>query len=276
MKNPLTLRSLFAVASAAFLCAASTQGAPLIDVNFSTMTSGSSVVIASPPVTPPLTTATPGSSIPSGTTMMVQSGFTATESPYTSFGSGNVLVYDRTSAGSSSALNFEVADANVVYAGIVSMRFDLMVDNRTTPTPTGNFFIGFRNVDYNTISSFMLGNNLALTFFPYSAPGSPGTGQSLGTLSAATSYAIEVRLNYSTGMAQTYVNNVATGTSHAFATTGGVRGFSLSTSSATLGQWAFDNIAMEVIPEPASITLLVLSAGVLLLRRRRVRASDAD
>ncbi len=254
----------------ALLLGTTLQAATLVDVNFSSMTVNQAVEIAAPVAGAlPVTKATSGS-IPSGATTNITNGFTSTKSPFATFGSGNVMVISRpATTASGSIVGFEVNPADRITSGIVSLQFDLMIDNMDGRS--GNLFISARNSSYTTISSLTIGNNGSLTLNAYSAPGTASGSTSLPALSLATSYHIELRLNYDTALSQAYVNDIAVGTAQAFATTNGVLGFAISTSASTIGRWAFDNVSVQTIPEPSGVALLSSSAvvGLGLARARR-------
>jgi hypothetical protein len=248
------------------------RAATIVNVNFNGMTAGQQVAVSTPVAGGGPATAPWSATVPTGSSSNIVADFTATNSPFNSFGNGNVLVIDRTTATAGSLVAFEAHSADKITSGIVSIRFDLMIDNRTSPARSGNLFISVRNGSFNTISSFSIGNNGAFTLSGYSSPGT-GNAQSsaLGTLTPGTGHTIELRLDYSTGFAQTYIDGSAAGSAQAFATLGGVLGFAVSTSSATVGRWAFDNIVVESIPEPSTGALFSSAAlaGLVFMAVRR-------
>jgi len=80
-----------------------------------------------------------------------------------------------------------------------------------------------------------------------------------------------MRLDFSNGSSQTYLNGSAAGSAMQFSTNNGTIGIVFSTSTATTGRWAVDNITMEAIPEPSTAALVLitlLGGGAFALRRR--------
>lgn len=253
------------------LIAGALHAAPVIDVNFSNMTAGQQVVVETPVLGALPVTKSDYLSATNNTTINVVSNFVSSGSSVP-FGSGNVMVYDRptNSTGNSSQVNFELNPGDKLTSGIVSYKFDLMIDDNLDQY--GNFFISLKDAGYNGISSLALGSDRNLTLYGYDSAGhASGTSSLVGTLSRATSYNVEMRLNFSTGLSQTYLNGSAAGSALQFSATNGTIGIVFSTSTATEGRWAVDNITMEAIPEPsiAVLTLSALVGGALIIRRRR-------
>jgi len=117
----------------------------------------------------------------------------------------------------------------------------------------------------------MLANSGAFTLNGYTAPNTvSGTTTNIGTLALATSYKIKLKYDYNTGVVDAYLNGSYAGT-QPFATNAGFLEAYLGTSSATLGRFAVDNVTIEQIPEPStlSLTLLTLLGGFLIIRRRQ-------
>lgn len=262
---------IFSSALVALLIPGVVSAAPVIDVNFSNMTAGQQVVVQTPVSGSLPVTKADFIAATNNTTINVVNNFVSSGSSVP-FGSGHVMVYDRptNSTGNSSQVNFELHPSDKLTTGIVSHKFDLMIDDNLAQN--GNFFIGLRDANWNAISSLSLGSNKVLTLYGYDTAGhADGTSSALGTLSVATSYNVEMRLDFGTGTSQTYLNGSAVGSALSFSGTNGTIGIVFSTSTATVGRWAVDNITMEAIPEPsiAALTLSALVGGALMIRRRR-------
>lgn len=269
MNLPVALTTLIAILAIFITKIAS--AAPTIDVDFEHMTPNQPIMVSVPVAGQfPITNAD-GMTVASNVTMNVASNFHS-YSNNVPFGSGNVAVIDKINGtNTSSVVSFEMYPTDKFTNGIISLNFDLMMDN--DPTLTGNFFIGVRNSGYYTISSLSLNSGGGLTLVGYNSPGSSSGSTNIGSISKATQYNIEMRLDFSNGMTQVYLDGTAMGDSMPFATNtnGGAIGVSFSPGSTAIGRWAIDNVTMEQIPEPSSLALILLAGSSLFLQKRKRR-----
>lgn len=276
MKTPSSI--LIIIAFALLLAGGTVQAATTNTnafVNFEHMTVGNAVV-ASLPVAGelPTTNATRYNFATNAvnTTINVSNNFTSTISNVP-FGSGHVMVYDRpTNASGSTYIYFGNTNTDAFTNGIVVYQFDFMRDDGVTYS--GNFFMGMRDTNYATSTGLMLASNGNFSLSGYSAPNTPsGTSTNLGTLALATSYKIKLEYNYNTGVVDAYLNGSYAGT-QPFATNAGFLEAYFGTSVGTLGRFAVDNVTIEQIPEPSTLSLafLALMGGFLAIRYRHSRA----
>jgi len=134
--------------------------------------------------------------------------------------------------------------------------------------------MGMRDTNYATSIGLMLASNGDFSLTGFSAPNTPsGTSTNLGTLALATSYKIKLEYNYNTGVVDAYLNGSYAGT-QPFATNAGFLEAYFGTSTATVGRFAVDNVTLEQIPEPSTLSLvcLALIGGFLTIHRRHSRA----
>lgn len=174
-------------------------------------------------------------------------------------------------------LRFHLNSANTVTSEQVKISFDLTVNSDVISN--GNFFITIRNSTVKTVSALILAPAGTLTLYGYQtgigdATSSTGTSALVSTFSRDTIYHIEMLLDFDTGMNAVSVNG-GTSVSQPFAASGtyGVRGLDFSLTSAPVGNWTFDNITLQSIPEPSSLSLMALGLIALsLLKRSRNQA----
>jgi len=268
MKTTIKLTYL-AVLGLLFAAPLAGQAAPIIQVDFDSMTAGNPVVVAGYPLAGgQLTAATTASGAGSDN---IVNGFQAM--------TGNVLDLVKPTAGSTPVLVKFQNYKNPLATGTVSLSFNLTIDNYANRN--GNFFVGVLNSEFNGVSGFTLGmatnNNLSLNAYTAGALGTTSYASSLtvGTLAVNTNYAIEMRFDFVSGLTQTYVNGSAFGGTQPFAASSyGITGVTFSTSGGSVGQWGVDNIVVQAVPEPSALFLLLgfgLVGGMLLVRRRRSR-----
>lgn len=246
-------------AALTFWAGTTSAATSLIDANFDDLPAGPVTFISPAPGVLPINRPTTGGSLDANTATV------------TANGGGNSLVVNKI-ANNTLDLRFWLNAADTVTAQQVEFSFDLTID----VAPSANFFINIRNSTGKVASALLLTTVGELRLYGYNtgigdATVSDGTYLTVATLALSTSYNINMLLDFDTGKNSVSANGgTAAVRNFAASDTYGVRGLDFSTTYAATGEWTFDNVSMNIVPEPSVLSLLLGAfAFAAVLKRRR-------
>jgi hypothetical protein len=259
----------------------STAGAtPIFNVSFGTDASatGSAPAVATAADAPPANLKPTATSAQSGTSVLVQNGATAAD--FSSFGSGNFLVYtNNVASGSATAkTEYELNAADQTNTGVFTLTYHLQLDANapdTTRGRTGTFGAYFYSnssiVGLLTVSA----SDGSLTLYRTTDAGTTNAAVNNFTIATGVDYTITgiLTLNGNSSTVDFMVgdtkllNGMGNGVANVPLTK--IRLANLGTKANDIV--GIDTVTLDIssVPEPASLSLLALGGLGLLMRRRR-------